>query len=159
MSIGPLLSAAPSSSSSPAVSVVSAQVRPNGVPVIQLSTPSAYAYDAALASWVQLCDVWWADGSPLNSRGRSAVASTRGPVASIEHVVSDGRPEDGQARPEWWDTALTLGHLDLRMAAAVLLDSPTEYKQYLLAYAKKLGEEGFRARAEELIKDLLGPIY
>lgn len=139
--------------------MTSAQVRPNGVPVIQLSTPSAYAYDSALSSWVQLCDVWWADGSPLNPRGRSAVANARGPVALIEHSISEGRGDDGTKRPDWWDTALTLGHLDIRMSAAILLDSPGEYKQFLMAYAKKLADDGFRARAEELIKDLMGPVY
>jgi len=34
-----------------------------------------------------------------------------------------------------------------------------EYKQVLLVYAKKIADEGFRNKAEELIKDLFGPIY
>jgi len=34
-----------------------------------------------------------------------------------------------------------------------------EYKQILLVYAKKIADEGFRNKAEELIKDLFGPIY
>jgi hypothetical protein len=34
-----------------------------------------------------------------------------------------------------------------------------EYKQILLVYAKKLADEGFRNKAEELIKDLFGPVY
>jgi protein HIRA/HIR1 len=40
-----------------------------------------------------------------------------------------------------------------------VLDSPQEYKQALLVYAKKIADEGFRAKAEELIKDLFGPLY
>lgn len=45
------------------------------------------------------------------------------------------------------------------MLAARLLDCPTGYKQALLQYAKKLAEEGFRAKAEELIRELFGPVY
>jgi len=55
--------------------------------------------------------------------------------------------------------AMTLGHLETRMHSARLLDSPAEYKQALAQYTKKLAEEGFKAKAEELIRDLLGPMY
>ena len=40
-----------------------------------------------------------------------------------------------------------------------MLDSEYEYKQVLLVYAKKIADEGFRAKAEELVKELFGPIY
>jgi len=62
-------------------------------------------------------------------------------------------------RPTWWSAAMTLGHLETKLHAAVVLDSPQEYKQALLVYAKKIADEGFRAKAEELIKDLFGPLY
>lgn len=55
--------------------------------------------------------------------------------------------------------AVTTGHFESRLAAAQLLDSPAEYKQALLLYAKRLADEGFRAKAEELIKELCGPVY
>ena len=45
------------------------------------------------------------------------------------------------------------------MHAARTLDSPQEYKSALTQYAKKLADEGFRAKAEELIKELFGPTY
>jgi hypothetical protein len=43
--------------------------------------------------------------------------------------------------------------------AARVLDSSAEYKQTLLLYAKEIADEGFRNKAEELIKELFGPIY
>ncbi|KAH8920136.1 WD40 repeat-like protein [Atractiella rhizophila] len=55
--------------------------------------------------------------------------------------------------------ALSLGHLESRMSAAVMLDSPQEFKVALLAYAKRIGEEGFRNKADELIKELMGPVF
>jgi len=54
---------------------------------------------------------------------------------------------------------MTLGHLETRLHASRLLDSPAEYKQTLQLYARKIADEGFRAKAEELIKELSGPIY
>lgn len=61
--------------------------------------------------------------------------------------------------PPWWNAALTLGHLETRLHSARLLDSPTEYKNSLIVYAKRIAEEGFRGKAEELLKELSGPIY
>jgi len=54
---------------------------------------------------------------------------------------------------------MTLGHLETKLHAARVLDSPQEYKQALLVYAKKIADEGFRGKAEELIKELFGPVY
>ena len=59
----------------------------------------------------------------------------------------------------WWNVALTLGHLETRLHAAKLLDSPSEFKTNLILYAKRIAEEGFRAKAEELLKELCGPLY
>jgi protein HIRA/HIR1 len=45
------------------------------------------------------------------------------------------------------------------MHAAKVLDSPVEYKQALLLYAKKISDEAFKGKAEEVIKELFGPVY
>lgn len=55
--------------------------------------------------------------------------------------------------------SLTLGHLEERMHATIVLDSPAEYKAALAAYCKKLAEEGYTSKAEELIMEMMGPIY
>lgn len=79
----------------------------------------------------------------------------------IEDSVA-GTPDESavdKTRPTWWNTALTLGHLEARLHATKLLDSPPEYRQALLMYAKKIADEGFRSKAEELVKELYGPVY
>lgn len=45
------------------------------------------------------------------------------------------------------------------MHAAKVLECPGEFKQFLVLYAKKIGDEGFRGKAEELIRELFGPVY
>ncbi|BGP55906.1 hypothetical protein JCM8202_002694 [Rhodotorula sphaerocarpa] len=71
----------------------------------------------------------------------------------------DGPAAEPNGTPETYRIALSLGHLETRIKAAQSLDSPHEYRVFLLAYAKKLADEGLRSKAEELIRELLGPIY
>ncbi|GLB39062.1 putative required for replication-independent chromatin assembly and for the periodic repression of histone gene transcription during the cell cycle [Lyophyllum shimeji] len=155
--ISPLLS-------SPNHTVVSVTVRPNGVPLINTSNGVSYSYDPTLLTWVKVADRWWAEGSEVwQGRQRQANNQTagRGIMSSVEGsigVTAEETPPDKQ-RPAWWNTALTLGHLETRLNASRLLDSPQEYKQALLVYAKRIADEGFRAKAEELIKELFGPVY
>ena len=75
----------------------------------------------------------------------------------LENELS-GKAE-GKEKPAWWNCALTLGHLEAKMHAAAILDSDKEFKQALMVYARKIAEEGFRGKAEEVVKEFLGPIY
>jgi len=152
--------------SSPNITVVSATVRPNGTPVIQLSSGVAQSWDAGLSTWVKLSEPWWAEGSDAwQGRQRSLNSTaTRGAVSVLESTISErissgDEPKADQPRPTWWNTALTLGHLETKLHAAKALDSPQEYRQTLLVYAKRIADEGFRGKAEELVKELHGPVY
>jgi len=153
----------------PGTTIVNVGVRVNGAPIINLSTGVAHSFDPALMSWVRISEGWWADGSDAwSGRQRSANnATSRGIIAILEAGISelqqstaaDERAPEGAERPQWWNAAKTLGHLEERQGAAKLLDSPGEFKQSLLQYARKIADEGFRGKAEELIKELYGPVY
>lgn len=160
------ISVAPILGSSPNCTVISTSVRPNGAPILQLSTGVAHSYEPGLCAWVKLSESWWAEGSDAwQGRQRSNnQTATRGIVTVLESGISERMSpvNDGSAekpRPTWWGTALTLGHLETKLHAAKVLESPQEYKQALLVYAKKIADEGFRAKAEELVKELFGPVY
>ena len=159
----PPLSVQPLLCSSPNCTIHEATVRPNGAPVIQCSTGIAHSYDPLLSSWITLSERWWSEGSDVwqgRQRGNSQSGS-RGVLNSVESAI--GTIDDASAaekpRPAWWNTALTLGHLETRLHSARVLDSPQEYKQALLLYAKKISDEAFKGKAEELIRELYGPIY
>ncbi|TCD68876.1 HIR complex subunit [Steccherinum ochraceum] len=148
---------------SPNCSVLSASIRSNGAPYIHLSTGVAHSYDSSLLSWVKLSESWWAEGSDTwqgRQRANTQVAA-RGIVSAIEGSIAERIPgtDDERQRPAWWSTAMTLGHLESKLHAAKTLDSPQEYKHTLSVYAKKVADEGFRAKAEELVKELFGPTY
>lgn len=165
------------------------QVRSNGVAVIVTSHPAAYIYDASKSAFTPLLTPHQLSGSPLisaipnahserNDRGgrqRGGASGAPGPVGAIEaqvvelwrkvqHEMQTDLPQSQpraseDIKPEWWDVAMTLQHLDMRMRACELLESKEEYKMAMKAYAQIIGQEGFRGRAEELAKDLMGPLY
>lgn len=149
----------------PNVTVSSATIRPNGAAVIKLTSNVVYSYDASLYTWAKVTDGWFAEGSSAwQGRQRvNAQVANRGIVSSLESYVNEVAPsgeiDAEKERPSWWSVALTLGHLETRLYAAKALDSPQEYKSALALYARKIADEGFRAKAEELVKDLFGPTY
>ncbi|KAF8217778.1 histone transcription regulator 1 [Mycena galopus ATCC 62051] len=157
VSLSPILS-------SPNYTLIAAKIQPNGAAILTCSGGVVYSYDAALLSFVKLTERWWSQGSDVwQARQRSATNPTanRGVLSLAEGSIAaslDGSGAD-KKRPQWWNLAMTMGHLETRMHSARLLESPTEYKQALAQYTKKLAEEGYKAKAEELIRDLLGPMY
>jgi protein HIRA/HIR1 len=160
-----------------ACDVLSATVRANGCPVLQLSSGVAHSYDPGLSTWIKLSDKWWMEGSEVwqgRGRGNNTGARGHGIVAAVEQGITelmrgngvlDNEAYNGAAaagekpRPTWWSAAMTLGHLESKLAAAKVLDSAVEYKQVLLVYAQRIANEGFRSKAEELVKELFGPVY
>ncbi|KAG8941308.1 HIR complex subunit [Tulasnella sp. 424] len=115
----------------PNATLTSAVVRPNGCPVITLSSGVVYSYDVDLACFTKLSEARWAQGSDAwegRQRERiNKVVNNRGPVATLESELP-GEVQDS-----------------------------AKYKTALTAYARRLADEGYRAKAEELIKECLGP--
>ncbi|KAJ7723388.1 histone transcription regulator 1 [Mycena metata] len=149
---------------SPNYEITSAKIQPSGAAILTCSSGVVYSYDATLLSFVKLTERWWSEGSDVwQARQRSLTNPTanRGVLSITEGSVAAGAESSGadKKRPKWWNMAMTLGHLETRMHSARLLDSPTEYKQALAQYTKKLAEEGYKAKAEDLIRDLMGPMY
>ncbi|KAF9450204.1 WD40 repeat-like protein [Macrolepiota fuliginosa MF-IS2] len=160
--------------SNPNTRLTGVSTRSSGVSMLSCSNAVVYTYDLSLNCFTKLADRWWNEGSDAWQKQRSAVTaggnSSKGLVAYVEGycnntpvaesptaTTSGGAGE--KAKPQWWAEALTLGHLETRMYAAKMLDSPVEYKQALFAYARRLADEGFRWKAEELIRELFGPVY
>ncbi|THH13235.1 hypothetical protein EW146_g6953 [Bondarzewia mesenterica] len=147
------------------ITITSISARPNGSPILHTASGVAFSYDSSLFSFVKLTESWWAEGSDAWSgrqrNANSAPSSRQLLITSLENTISEhlSPPLHPAQRPDWWSTALTLGHLESKLHAAKLLDSGPEYKQVLLVYAKKIADEGFRAKAEELVKELFGPVY
>jgi len=133
-------------------------IRPNGTPVVITTDSSAYAYDARLQSWVPIC----AKIHLQHDTGSSSSRGVSGPLADIERQCRSSMTNTANgkaAEPEWWDETHQMGLLDMRIRASDLLGSKDEYKYWLLQYASFVGEQEFTGRAEELLKELVGPLY
>ena len=76
-----------------------------------------------------------------------------------QKTVPSGVEAEELGDEDTFRAALSLGHLEARLDAAIATGSPAEYKIFLTTYAKKLADEGIQNKAEELVKDLMGPIY
>lgn len=165
----------------------SMSVHANGAPIVILHTEKAYTFDDNKLGWVCISDGWWAEHSEAwdgRTRSRGSEAAIRDPVRAIEAEINtmyvrrvhgdnqvgaqeesddDETPPVEMSVPEDKKSdfviAVTLRHLEARMLAATILDSANEYKNHLVAYAKRIAEEGIKNQAEDLIKSLIGPIY
>ena len=161
----------------------SAKIRPNGTPVISLSNGHVFAYHHTLQSWTVVSTPWFSKGSEhWESRTRGRSTSVAGVVKAFEGITNsvlvnetvsgvvtdangdvemsiEGEEMQKLGQEDDWTAAMTLGHLESRMAACEALDSPSEYRSSLMLYAARLGSDGYRNKAEELVRALMGPIY
>lgn len=60
---------------------------------------------------------------------------------------------------EGFEAGVSIAHLENRVAAALALGAKEEFRLYLSMYAKRLGAEGSKMKAEELLEGILGGIY
>ncbi|OCF74130.1 protein HIR1 [Kwoniella mangroviensis CBS 8886] len=149
--LSPLLD---SPSSTTTIDIKECTLRPNGIPIIVTSLPAAYAYDPSVSEWTLISSKHHIQSSPLAS-------SSKGVDGEIERTVGSlwkGKKKDN-SNQEWWNESMTMGHWETRIKACILLDSTDEYRDYIIQYITYLGNEGFIQRAEEVLKDLIGPVY
>ncbi|BGP40593.1 HIR complex subunit [Rhodotorula kratochvilovae] len=108
------------------------------------------------------------NGAAEKGKGKASAAAddeggdelaTPVPAAGKKRPTPQGAPASPSGDSDDFRVAVALAHLETRLAAAAALDSPSEYRLFLVQYAKKLADEGLRSKAEELIRELLGPIY
>ncbi|KAK3845554.1 MAG: WD40-repeat-containing domain protein [Linnemannia gamsii] len=175
VSISPLLQptihAADAASSS--VSITSATVRQNGLPLLTTSAGHGYTYHEGMKVWVKVVDPWFAKSSFFSDPPRDApgdfgsfVSQRKGVLAQLQSAAMAGRLEKDVSFAQGLLTvddtvqsAVTLTYLENQIASAQVLGSPVEFKQWLRCYAQQLAHESSVARVEELCKFLLGPVY
>lgn len=148
------------------IAIHSASIRPNGTPLIQLTNGEAYVYNTETLVFELVCSLWHAEHSTYWTRTRASSSNPKNIVAHLEITLNTLRPDivaaaeaaGAKAKPRWFDDAIPLGHLESRLNACALLHSPNEYKTFLSMYAKKIADEGYRNKAEQVARDLYGPI-
>ncbi|KAI5795776.1 TUP1-like enhancer of split-domain-containing protein [Geopyxis carbonaria] len=183
VSVAPILDIAntlPKEVPSRAESILEAGMNSQGNVIISLTNGDGYTYSRDLCVWQRLSEAWWAVSSQYWDTSARAVPGgsgtepsvSAGVIAHLERrttteVLLHGRgrmlqriTKTAQAREgfEGFETAVSLGHLENRMAAAIALNAREEYRSYLLIYAKRIAIEGMKGKVEELLRDLMGPL-
>lgn len=97
--------------------------------------------------------------SPTRRHGRHSEPGLSPVAASGSHGGSGGPSGSGGEPQSAFERALDLGHLETKLHAAKLLGSPMDYRSTLMVYAGRLADEGLVERANELVRDLCGPLF
>ena len=93
---------------------------------------------------------------PLLERNTTSQALLKGRAYFLQRLVKSLLSAEGY---EGFESAVSIAHLENRVAGAMTLGAKEEFRLYLLMYAKRLGAEGLKAKVEELLRGLLGNIY
>lgn len=119
-----------------AVSIVSATLLPNGIPVMTTSLEETFTYHAQLKTWMLVGD---------SQTLRYQVG--KGVVNSISFL------DQGQGH------LLSLSQMEDYLACALQLRSSAEYRYWLKLYSRRLSDENAVHKIEELCYMLLGPSH
>ena len=182
VSLAPILDIATqnlASHASKAPSLTSARLSSEGKIVVSLSNGDGYSYNPSFFTWQRLSEVWWAVGSQYWNIAESSIrdvdteskqAVSEGIVPFLEKSTSNEMLVRGRAYftqrliktmvnkegYEMLESALSIGHLETRLAAALMLGSKSDFQTYLHMYARRLAPEGMKIKAEELLRGLFG---
>ncbi|KAG8808495.1 alpha 1,2-mannosyltransferase 2.4.1, partial [Serendipita sp. 399] len=136
--------------------ITQAKIYENGTSLITFASGTSIAWDSDLAAWVRLAENWWRQSTQQQSHHRSSGRTSEpglSPITPTAHAHGAGEVETPLA------AALTLGALETRLHASKLLGSPTDYRSALMVYAGRLADDNLVERADELVRELCGPVF
>ena len=143
-------------------------------------SPSLYAWQCLSEVWWGLTSQYWNSGdassvgnlkkardkedSAYDSQTSSGILPflekhtkneifVRGRAYSSQRLIKALLPREGY---ESFESAVSIAHLENRIAAAMTLGARDEFRSNLEMYAKRLGVEGQKVKAEELLRGLMG---
>ncbi|GAB7348446.1 hypothetical protein MBLNU459_g6864t2 [Dothideomycetes sp. NU459] len=93
---------------------------------------------------------------PLLERNTTSQSLLRGRAYFLQRLVKTLLVAEGY---EGFESAVSIAHLENRVAAAMTLGAREEFRLYLMMYAKRIGAEGMKGKVEELLRGLMGNIY
>ncbi|PSC72094.1 HIRA isoform X1 [Micractinium conductrix] len=130
-----------------------------GVPLVTLSSGRAYAWSAALEGWACVADETFAASQfvPfMNLPGQGEISTLQ--AEALRAAIPRGQLPAQQIRGAAQQALASRAHLEASLSTALALQSPQEYRRWLLAYARFLTEQGDAGRLEEVCAALLGSL-
>ncbi|KAK4635391.1 hypothetical protein CLAFUW4_01019 [Fulvia fulva] len=93
---------------------------------------------------------------PLLERNTTAHALMKGRAYFLQRLVKQLLSAEGF---EGFESAVSIAHLENRIAASQTLGAKDEFRFYLVMYAKRIGAEGLHGKVKELLQGLTGPLF
>ncbi|KAG2443703.1 hypothetical protein HXX76_002051 [Chlamydomonas incerta] len=145
----------------PALKVTAVRITASGAPLVVLSNAHAYVHHGGLRTWVRVAD----DAFPASAFTTNLTSSATGELSKLQAAVAQRRhPADvlgtsgiHAARPAVAarsEQAL----LEHNLASAAALQSPAEWRLWLITYVRRLAADEDESRLRDLISELLGPL-
>lgn len=126
-----------------------AKIYDNGASLITFISGTSIAWDQNLGAWVRLAELWWHQQPPPRRSSRASDPSVSPTSPSRRSTVEESP----------LGAALALGSLETRLHAARILGSPSDYRTALMMYTSKLADDSLADRADELVRELCGPVF
>ncbi|CAO3615348.1 unnamed protein product [Cunninghamella blakesleeana] len=168
ISIGPLLCIAQieeSEEPQEAPRIIDVRVKENGTPLIVTSYHQAFAYHCGMNAWLRISDAWYIISEFWGSSTATSIENH--PLGWLSAALtltgkSDGIHQDiialSKLDPDAAST-ITISHIENQLAAALILQSPKEYKDWMFYYARRLSHDNAQSKIEELCQWLMGPPF
>lgn len=93
---------------------------------------------------------------PLLERNTTSYTLLRGRAYFLQKLIKTLLSAEGY---EGFESAVSVAHLENRLAGALTLGAKDEFKMYLGMYAKRLGAESSRLKIEELLRSLMAGVF
>lgn len=93
---------------------------------------------------------------PLLERNTTSQALVKGRAYFLQRLVKQLLSAEGY---EGFESAVSIAHLESRVAAAYTLGAKDEFRVYLIMYAKRIGAENLKPKVEELLRGLMGGLF
>ncbi|KAI9028965.1 WD40-repeat-containing domain protein [Phycomyces nitens] len=144
-------------------SIQNVQIRKNGVALLITNQHKAFTYDIMMDAWMCISDAWYTVSDFWHPSSRSTTPDKH-PLGWLTASIASKQPSDsaldidGAVTGDFRDI-MTLSHIEIQLAVAVLLDSPEEYRQWLVYYAKRLTKTNAKNKIEDLLGWLAGPPF
>ncbi|KAK7934049.1 hypothetical protein WMY93_004945 [Mugilogobius chulae] len=146
------------------VTLTQSMLTPQGVPVVSLSNGKSFCFSVTMETWTLVADkcdslVQCADFRSCLPSHDASVSS--GPLATMQgrHLSAGRLASRLSSTPHHLQQGVTLAFLENQLSSALALQSASEYRHWLLVYARFLVNEGSEFRVRELCKELLGPVH
>ncbi|KAI8838088.1 WD40-repeat-containing domain protein [Chytridium lagenaria] len=111
--------------------IVAAFIRKDGQPIIKTSTLATYTYLAQMGVWIDITHTYLEELSEATGGGLAEKSFKK--LTDVEQ----------------------LSYIENCLAIAELMESPTDFRKWLSAYAERVSEEGSVAKAREICEMLL----